>query len=116
MGNYTGFKDDVNPSISNVFATAVFRFGHVTIHPEFRRLDENFDDHPQFPTILLHEAFFASWRIIREGGADPIVRGTRVCACGGSISEVLVSVSPNCSREAHKSLSQGGITIKNTVG
>merc|ERR1739838_58191 len=75
MGNYTGFKDDVNPSISNVFATAVFRFGHVTIHPEFRRLDENFDDHPQFPTILLHEAFFASWRIIREGGADPIVRG-----------------------------------------
>jgi len=75
MGNFSGYDPSVNPTTSNVFATAAFRFGHVTIHPEFRRLNETFDDHPQFPTILLHEAFFSSWRVIRQGGLDPIMRG-----------------------------------------
>uniref|UniRef100_F6TPL8 Sushi domain-containing protein n=1 Tax=Ciona intestinalis TaxID=7719 RepID=F6TPL8_CIOIN len=75
MGNYTGYRENENPTVSNVFATAAFRFGHATISPQFRRLDENFNNHPQFPTILLHEAFFSPWRMIREGGMDPILRG-----------------------------------------
>ncbi|CAK8689140.1 unnamed protein product [Clavelina lepadiformis] len=75
MGDYDGYKSDENPTISNVFATAAFRFGHVTISPEFRRLDENYNDHPDFPSMLLHQAFFSPWRMIRQGGMDPILRG-----------------------------------------
>uniref|UniRef100_H2Z0Z3 EGF-like calcium-binding domain-containing protein n=1 Tax=Ciona savignyi TaxID=51511 RepID=H2Z0Z3_CIOSA len=75
MGTYSGYKPSENPSVSNVFATAAFRFGHATISPMFRRLDESYNDHPQYPTILLHNAFFSPWRMIREGGADPILRG-----------------------------------------
>ena len=75
MGTYEGYKSDENPTISNVFATAAFRFGHVTISPEFRRLDENFEDHQEFPSMLLHQAFFSPWRMVRQGGMDPILRG-----------------------------------------
>nr|XP_002130405.1 thyroid peroxidase [Ciona intestinalis] len=75
MGSYTGYKTNENPSISNVFATAAFRFGHATISPMFRRLDESYNNHPTYPTILLHQAFFSPWRMIREGGIDPIMRG-----------------------------------------
>merc|ERR1712142_95210 len=73
MGNYTGFNKEVNPTISNMFSTVAFRFGHVTIMPDFRRLDENFEE--LYPTVFLHDVFFQSWRVIRQGGTAPIIRG-----------------------------------------
>ncbi|XP_039271938.2 thyroid peroxidase-like [Styela clava] len=75
MGNYNGYSSSANPSISNVFATAAFRFGHVTIAPMFRRLNESYQEHQRYKNIFLHKAFFSPWRIIREGGFDPIFRG-----------------------------------------
>lgn len=75
LGEYSEYNPSVNPTISNVFATAAFRFGHVTIAPIFRRLDGNFNEHPTHGNIFLHEAFFSPWRIIRQGGLDPIFRG-----------------------------------------
>ena len=41
LGVYNGYRTDVNPSITNVFATSAFRFGHSLINPIIRRLDEN---------------------------------------------------------------------------
>ena len=41
LGIYDGYRPDVNPSITNVFATSAFRFGHSLINPIIRRLDEN---------------------------------------------------------------------------
>ena len=73
MGNYTGFRKEINPTISNIFSTVAFRFGHVTIMPDFRRLDENFEE--LYPTVFLHDVFFQSWRVIRQGGTAPIIRG-----------------------------------------
>lgn len=75
MGEYDGYNANADPTVSNVFATAAFRFGHVTIAPMFRRLGEDFQEHEQFKNILLHMAFFSPWRIIKEGGFDPIFRG-----------------------------------------
>ncbi|KAJ8286119.1 hypothetical protein GJAV_G00034760, partial [Gymnothorax javanicus] len=75
LSNYPGYDENVDPRIANVFATAAFRFAHVTVHPIIFRLDENYNEHPQFPNVLLHKALFAPWRIIFQGGVDPLIRG-----------------------------------------
>ncbi|KAM7077996.1 LOW QUALITY PROTEIN: thyroid peroxidase [Molossus nigricans] len=73
VGPYQGYDPTVDPTVSNVFSTAAFRFGHTTIHPLVRRLDAGFRDH--LPPLLLRDAFFRPWRVLKEGGLDPLVRG-----------------------------------------
>ncbi|XP_051540092.1 eosinophil peroxidase-like isoform X2 [Myxocyprinus asiaticus] len=75
LGLYPGYDENVDPSIANVFATAAFRFAHLAIQPIIFRLDENYQNHPQFPNVPLYEAFFSPWRVIFEGGVDPLLRG-----------------------------------------
>ncbi|XP_017343722.1 eosinophil peroxidase isoform X1 [Ictalurus punctatus] len=75
LGKYPGYNPNIDPTISNVFATAAYRFAHATIQPVIFRLDENFQENRQFPTVPLYEAFFTPWRIIFEGGIDPQIRG-----------------------------------------
>ncbi|XP_056135353.1 eosinophil peroxidase-like [Lampris incognitus] len=75
LSNYPGYDEDVDPSISNVFATAAYRFAHLAVQPFMFRLNETYEEHPEFPSPLLHRAFFAPWRIVFEGGLDPILRG-----------------------------------------
>ncbi|GMS78246.1 hypothetical protein PENTCL1PPCAC_421, partial [Pristionchus entomophagus] len=74
IGEYKGYNHEVDASVSNVFATAAFRFGHTLINPKLRRLDENFTTIPQ-GDIPLHEALFAPERMLSEGGVDPLLRG-----------------------------------------
>ncbi|XP_036384587.1 eosinophil peroxidase-like [Megalops cyprinoides] len=75
LSTYPGYDENVDPSIANVFATAAYRFAHLAIQPFMFRLDENYNEHPQFPSVMLHRAFFAPWRLIFEGGIDPLIRG-----------------------------------------
>ncbi|KAL4646632.1 myeloperoxidase-like isoform X2 [Arapaima gigas] len=75
LGSYPGYNENVDPSIANVFATAAYRFAHLAVQPVISRLDEKYKEHPRFPSVLLHNAFFAPWRILFEGGLDPIIRG-----------------------------------------
>ncbi|XP_024082908.1 peroxidasin homolog, partial [Cimex lectularius] len=74
LGPYTGYNPNVDPGISNVFATAALRFGHTLINPVLSRLDENFRSIPQ-GDLPLGKAFFAPWRVIEEGGIDALMRG-----------------------------------------
>ena len=67
VGPYRGYDPSVDPTVSNVFSTAAFRFGHATIHPLVRRLDARFQEHPG-PHLLLRDAFFRPWRLLEEGG------------------------------------------------
>ncbi|OXB70481.1 UNVERIFIED_CONTAM: hypothetical protein H355_003774, partial [Colinus virginianus] len=75
IGLYKGYDPTVNPTVSNVFATAAFRFGHATIQPIVRRLNAQYLDDPELPSLHLHEVFFSPWRLIKEGGLDPLIRG-----------------------------------------
>ncbi|XP_019354171.1 probable oxidoreductase PXDNL isoform X2 [Alligator mississippiensis] len=74
MGEYRGYNPNVNAGIINAFATAAFRFGHTLINPVLYRLNESFGEIPQ-GHLLLHKAFFSPFRIIQEGGIDPLLRG-----------------------------------------
>ncbi|KAL7064977.1 hypothetical protein AAHC03_04480 [Spirometra sp. Aus1] len=71
---YTGYNASVNPTISNEFATAAFRFGHTLVSPILFRLNERWEPIPQ-GHLLLHQAFFAPDRMLKDGGLDPILRG-----------------------------------------
>ncbi|KAM9858320.1 eosinophil peroxidase-like [Aulostomus maculatus] len=75
LSTYPGYDETVDPSLSNVFATAAYRFGHVMVQPFMFRLNENYAEHPDYPSPLLHRAFYTPWRVVFEGGLDPIVRG-----------------------------------------
>nr|XP_020659588.1 eosinophil peroxidase-like isoform X1 [Pogona vitticeps] len=68
---YRGYNESVDPRIASVFTNA-FRFGHTLVRPVVFRLDSRFRIQSETP---LHKEFFASWRIIKEGGIDPILRG-----------------------------------------
>ncbi|KAG7226315.1 hypothetical protein INR49_003067, partial [Caranx melampygus] len=87
IGPYGGYDPNTNPSASNVFATAAFRFGHATISPILRRMNENFQETEHLPHLRLHDTFFSPWRIVKEGGIEPVLRGV--------IAHAAVAVSPN---------------------
>ena len=74
MGEYPGYDAGLEPAVSNVFATSAMRFGHTIINPVITRLDDQFNTIAE-GDLPLHLAFFSPWRLVEEGGLDPIIRG-----------------------------------------
>uniref|UniRef100_A0A8C5R0H6 Myeloperoxidase n=1 Tax=Leptobrachium leishanense TaxID=445787 RepID=A0A8C5R0H6_9ANUR len=74
LPRYRAYNDSVNPGASNVFSL-VFRMGHTMIQPFIYRLVEGYKTSRQLPPVPLHLTFFNTWRVVREGGVDPILRG-----------------------------------------
>nr|XP_058903699.1 lactoperoxidase isoform X2 [Kogia breviceps] len=71
---YQGYNESVDPRISNVF-TFAFRFGHLEVPSTVFRLDENYQPWGLEAELPLHTLFFNTWRIVKDGGIDPLVRG-----------------------------------------
>lgn len=69
---YTGYKSDVNATISNEFAGAAFRFGHTMLPTDFERLAEDGTTSEQ---LGLFDAFFQPHKLDQGGGVAALVRG-----------------------------------------
>lgn len=74
LGEYKGYNSEANPTISNEFATAAFRFGHAMIQPYTFRLNSDFKPIKE-GNLLLRDSFFSPERYFFEGALDPILRG-----------------------------------------
>ncbi|KAK2496651.1 hypothetical protein MC885_013247 [Smutsia gigantea] len=74
LPRYRGYNDSVDPRIANVFTNA-FRYGHTLIQPFMFRLDNQYRPMGPNPRVPLSKVFFATWRVVLEGGIDPILRG-----------------------------------------
>ncbi|XP_044141706.1 myeloperoxidase-like [Bufo gargarizans] len=74
LRRYKSYNEDEDPSISNVF-TIAFRMGHTLIQPFIYRLADGYRPYYPEPKVLLHKTFFTTWRVVRQGGIDPLLRG-----------------------------------------
>uniref|UniRef100_A0A8D1MAN0 Myeloperoxidase n=1 Tax=Sus scrofa TaxID=9823 RepID=A0A8D1MAN0_PIG len=74
LPKYRCYNDSVDPRIANVFTNA-FRYGHTLIQPFTFRLDSRYRPMQPNPRVPLSKAFFATWRVVLEGGIDPLLRG-----------------------------------------
>ncbi len=73
---YTGYKSDVNPAVSNVFATAAYRMGHTMVTNEMLMIDDACND-VEDGNLSLMLAFFNP-AILQIYGIDPVLKGLTV--------------------------------------
>jgi hypothetical protein len=71
---YSSYDPDLNPGISNEFATGSYRVGHTLLSPVLRRIDAAGNEVPG-GHVELRDAFLAPSLIIDGGGIEPILRG-----------------------------------------
>jgi hypothetical protein len=68
---YRGYNPNVNPGISNEFATAAFRFGHSVVGSDIEFLDDNGSE--VAPAIDFGSAFFNP-AVVKAHGIDPMLK------------------------------------------
>uniref|UniRef100_A0A0K0EPD7 peroxidase n=1 Tax=Strongyloides stercoralis TaxID=6248 RepID=A0A0K0EPD7_STRER len=74
IGKYNGYDPNVDPTISNVFVSAGFRFGHGMIQEVFKRVDESGKTISD-GSFTFSDGVFKSAKLLFEGGIDPVIRG-----------------------------------------
>jgi peroxidase len=70
---YAGYRPQVNPNVSNEFATAAFRVGHTMLSPELLRLN-NDGTEIAAGNIALRDSFFNP-QAVKDTNIGPILKG-----------------------------------------
>ncbi len=70
---YTGYKEEVNPQLFNVFTAAAFRVGHTLLNSTLLRMDADGNEIPE-GHLPLRDAFFNPYQVM-ETGLDPFFQG-----------------------------------------
>ncbi len=73
VGNYQGYNPAVDPSISNLFASAAYRFGHSMLSPTLLRLNPD-QSQAVDGNISLRASYFAPGEIAASG-IDTLLQG-----------------------------------------
>ena len=71
---YPGHDPNVDPTVTNAFATVAFRMGHSQIGDHFFRLDEERQMVPD-GHMTLFDGFWTTTPVTQQGGLAPILRG-----------------------------------------
>ena len=87
IGRFKYYSSYTSPTVSNVFATAPFRFGHSQIRNNFSRLDYMYKP-LDIGSLDLVDGFFNSSEYYRSDRTDPILRGL-VTDEAGEVDEFL---------------------------
>jgi hypothetical protein len=80
LAPYRGYSPDVDASITNIFSSALYRYGHSALSATLLRLNGHGEEIPQ-GHLQLRDAFFSPHRITGEGGIAPLLRGFAAQAC-----------------------------------
>jgi hypothetical protein len=72
---YSGYKSDVNPSVSNEFTGAGFRLGHTLLSSKIRRLNPDGTPFQSAVDLKLRDVFFKVSVIKESGGIEPFLQG-----------------------------------------
>jgi peroxidase len=71
---YTGYKPTVNPTVSNEFSHAAFRFAHSQTTVLMQRLGEDGVPIPE-GNLRMRDQFFLPNLLLTDGGIEPLLRG-----------------------------------------
>ena len=74
IGRYKYYSSYISPTIPNVFAAALLRFGHSQIRSQFSRFDKMYRP-LDLGSLNLEDGFFNPGEYYRSGYTDPILRG-----------------------------------------
>ena len=74
LPEYSGYNDQMNPGIFNVFSAAAFRIGHTMINSDLIRMS-NTGQELSTGSIKLKDAFFNPMVLVLSGGIDPFFKG-----------------------------------------
>lgn len=73
LPTYNGYKHNIDPGISNLFATAAYRFGHSMLPDTLWRLDR-YGRQIRNGHVALQDAFFRP-DLVMQDGIEPILHG-----------------------------------------
>lgn len=72
---YSGYKNNINPTVSNEFTGAGFRLGHTLLSSKIRRLKTDGTPFQGVPDLKLRDVFFKVSAIKESGGIEPFLQG-----------------------------------------